>query len=743
MSGRAGTRGAGRGGAGRGGAGRGGAAAAGAAAVAGAAGAAAAVGAAVPPIVVQPVQAVVAAAGAAAAVGAAVPPIVVLPVQAPLPPVVVAAAMQPAQPLDAFGLLLHRLGFTPQTVGYMANVEGLTSMQELARHPSVSLNRYVDDMSKTYGAAFVKTTPPTVLWPASAKRRLLELRAWMDYRQARGESLDVAAYTDAVATQWMDRLNEMEIRAATTVQPARAPAEFLVLADWRVWSGNFIGYLSLFRNAVTGVKLTYLLRENLEVTDAARAAAYPTIDDDLYATTIINERTLVDDEVLWEHLRTFITNGLAWPHIMNLALPQFTNTGRGRMAWFRLVTQLDGAGQVYQRKAEAYAMIHRAVYTGKGKFTFPRYVLQHTEAHQMLMAAGVPTDQQLLVADFISGIKDERLNQVTAAVYSDRNKYLNDFVATQQFYSEFVAQMNVQGGTGAGRQINGLGRDGSGDGDGKKRTRGKRKVAVVTTTGVEDRKYSPGDYKKLTSAQKTELDSLRKARKKKEKKAAGKKEKKPAAEERSVSSVARMPAPDPMETEDEDSEPDEPAPKKRAPDDSDDGDLFSSDEEVPMKDKKPAAKPSSSDFQFGRHTYGCSRKSGFDSNGKFMMDKRPDFSKEPKGTTKPAPKAPPPGPHNSPDSEVRRLAWQKQQGEASIARLKKKRAEAKAKGVTFVEPRMDSWDMVNMVQYQARVREEKAAAKAAKEKAATETEAVALAQAEPADDSSDDSSDDE
>ena len=87
-------------------------------------------------------------------------PVVVPPPQAPLPPVVAVAAMPPAQPLDAFGLLLQRLGFTPETIRYMAEVEGLDSMEELASHPSVSLNGYIDDMIKTYGAAFVKVTPP-------------------------------------------------------------------------------------------------------------------------------------------------------------------------------------------------------------------------------------------------------------------------------------------------------------------------------------------------------------------------------------------------------------------------------------------------------------------------------------------------------------------------------------------------------------------------------------------------------
>ena len=83
--------------------------------------------------------------------------------------------------LDAFGLCLQRLGFTPETIGYMADVEGLPSMQELACQPSVSLNRHIDDMIKTYGAAFVKVTPPRILWPTSAKRKLLVLRGWMDY----------------------------------------------------------------------------------------------------------------------------------------------------------------------------------------------------------------------------------------------------------------------------------------------------------------------------------------------------------------------------------------------------------------------------------------------------------------------------------------------------------------------------------------------------------------------------------
>ena len=82
---------------------------------------------------------------------------------------------------------------------------------------------------------------------------------------------------------------------------------------------------------------------------------------------------------------------------MDLEAPEKANTGRGRIAWLRLVKQFDGDGIVTHRKSEAYLMIRNAVYTGKGKFTFERYVLQHTEAHQILMEAGVVTDPRWLL----------------------------------------------------------------------------------------------------------------------------------------------------------------------------------------------------------------------------------------------------------------------------------------------------------------------------------------------------------
>ena len=138
---------------------------------------------------------------------------------------------------------------------------------------------------------------------------------------------------------------------------------------------------------------------------------------------------------------------------MDLEHDDKANNGRGRTAWLRLVQQFDGEGIVTHPMAEAYEKIRTAVYTGKGKLTFDRYVFQHTEAHHILMEAGIVPDPQLLVADFIKGIKDERLTHVTAAVYSDSKKYLNDFVKTQLFYQEFVKQMNIQSGAGSGRQV--------------------------------------------------------------------------------------------------------------------------------------------------------------------------------------------------------------------------------------------------------------------------------------------------
>ena len=70
-----------------------------------------------------------------------------------------------------------------------------------------------------------------------------------------------------------------------------------------------------------------------------------------------------------------------------------------------LVTHAEGPQAKVLQKQAARAAISNAVYTGKGNYTFDRYINTHKEAHTELDRLEEPVPETQKVTDFMDGIQ--------------------------------------------------------------------------------------------------------------------------------------------------------------------------------------------------------------------------------------------------------------------------------------------------------------------------------------------------
>lgn len=151
---------------------------------------------------------------------------------------------------------------------------------------------------------------------------------------------------------------------------------------------------------------------------------------------------------------------------------------------------------------KAYNQIDKARYQGERKtYNFAKYVEAHQNGYNDILDADpaeiIPEPKR--VRDFLNGIMDQSLQSGIDIVLSDPNM-LSSFEATQQYLGTLVANRKEHA---AGQ-------------------RDHRAVAAfkkVTPSKMEDKWYSPEEWRKLSKEEKNEVTKLAQARKSKQKNA--------------------------------------------------------------------------------------------------------------------------------------------------------------------------------------------------------------------------------
>jgi len=183
----------------------------------------------------------------------------------------------------AFNACLTRCGFNPASVTYLTE-QGFTTMAEFEALPASQIEPMLKQLARH--------VPAGVNFPYLACLRIRGMRAWMDYRIARGQARQAILFTDVndagVVTKWTERITDLDaLKDAEGEDNVKSPGELKTLGDWPNFQDQMVSDLANHRSSKTGAPLSYIDREHEAVTDEMRNADYDSINLDLYSMTLL------------------------------------------------------------------------------------------------------------------------------------------------------------------------------------------------------------------------------------------------------------------------------------------------------------------------------------------------------------------------------------------------------------------------------------------------------------------------
>jgi hypothetical protein len=226
---------------------------------------------------------------------------------------------------------------------------------------------------------------------------------------------------------------------------------------------------------------------------------------------------VADNKHVWEILYKIFNNTPSYEY-MKVA----SKSKDGRRAYQALKEHYLGANNTNLLAAKYEKEIGDLSYTGdKRRWTLEKYINKHVEYYNILNGlkphgyAGI--DNASRVRKLLNGIKCNDMESPITIIlakpdttFDEATRILKDFLsAYSSARSSKITQIGAVGGnqSGGGRRPNNNnnqgGKDGCGDGN----------ANCGNSSGVEDRYYSPTEYKTLSKEQKDQLRKLRLKRK--------------------------------------------------------------------------------------------------------------------------------------------------------------------------------------------------------------------------------------
>ena len=222
----------------------------------------------------------------------------------------------------AFTSVLNRIGFNVPTRQFLVS-QGMTTIEDLRALPEDEVSKLIKHASAwrppTAPAPQGGAIPAQVIFPYLSVVKLKALRAWADYREARGQTTSPAPFSGETISVWLGRLQEIsKVLKDKDADEAVKPAPLASFSGWEAFEEAFITYLSCFRSAGTQAPINYCIREEseAEVTAEIRDANYDSIDDDLIATIPFTGATYRrDNKRVYDKLKPLVVNGPGWSFI--------------------------------------------------------------------------------------------------------------------------------------------------------------------------------------------------------------------------------------------------------------------------------------------------------------------------------------------------------------------------------------------------------------------------------------------
>jgi hypothetical protein len=354
-------------------------------------------------------------------------------------------------------LALRRCGLSNESITFFETEGGIDGIDSLGAIPISGISDLVKSLRRSAEKAQIEEgdTRPTYSYVAGL--RLMAFRMWIAYRVERGQTADSPSFTDVAMNRFVTRLNELyELRASDdTTGGVSSPPKLKSFEEWETWIELLETHLSHVRNSTLGTPFTYLIRDELPDMDVAtrnqflNAAAAGPIDEDLISTTRTTGPSFQrDNHTLFDLLKVLSIDGSCWNFI-----EQYKTTRNGRAAFLMLKKQAEGDYAQTAKKNQAYLLIEKAHFSGKGKFTLAQYTSVHQSAHNKLEACGEPVPETKKVSDYLLGITADALATAKNITHS-RNDLSTDFSVCQQFMQSTYGKMQVV--KGGARSIGGV-----------------------------------------------------------------------------------------------------------------------------------------------------------------------------------------------------------------------------------------------------------------------------------------------
>ena len=326
---------------------------------------------------------------------------------------------------------LVRLGFNQATVDYFRS-EDLGSPEALKSIGLSSMDRLYKNLNKPenfpVAAAGVRRVGGGVKISYLNWIKVMGLRAWIDFRSARGQPLDLNEFNgDELVQKWSERATEVIAFNLSNRPEGTLPP--VLRTDWRSFEELFRTFLLHRRSTYCGTPLAYVIRETAVPTAEVLAQEFATIDECLVATHSHTHTSFDNDNhEVFDFFKRLIYQSTSWTFAL-----RFDEARDGRGAFLAVKSQAEGQSATITQRAAAYRMISDARFTGVGtRYTFDDYIAAHQKGHNELERLNEPVPETKKVTDFLAGISEKNLETAITFVRGSL-EHLGSFERCQQY----------------------------------------------------------------------------------------------------------------------------------------------------------------------------------------------------------------------------------------------------------------------------------------------------------------------
>ena len=340
-------------------------------------------------------------------------------------PIVLATMAQNPAPQDPFLAALIRIGLNQASADYLIQQDISSTDRLLLFKDEESLERMFETLNR-------RTLPAGVIMPYLATAKIVAFRHWSDMRLRIGLEADPEKYDNDQANSTLDRMREEQtIKKAMKGAVPKKPDALTNLTKWDAFWEQWKNYIGQLRGAAK-IPLSYIHRDNEEVTDEIREEAEEYIDDEdavlMMVTVLSGEHFMIDNRRYYVEFKALIADGPGWSFIKT-----YDTSQDGRKAVLALKAQCEGLSFRLNKKAQAYKKIRELSFAGhRRNWTLQHYITGHLEAHNVLSEMDEAVPETKKVMDLLNGISDPLLRTAKDVCLGDVNK-LSSFQTCQQF----------------------------------------------------------------------------------------------------------------------------------------------------------------------------------------------------------------------------------------------------------------------------------------------------------------------